>query len=97
MTVYVDDMYAQFRRMKMCHMIADSSEELFWMARCIGLSWEWVQDEGTYEEHFDVSMGVRRKAVAAGAVEITMGQLGAMLSARRDHGQRKELTNGHGY
>lgn len=28
MTVYVDDMAAKYRGMKMCHMIADSSEAL---------------------------------------------------------------------
>lgn len=28
MTVYVDDMQADYRRMKMCHMVADTDEEL---------------------------------------------------------------------
>lgn len=82
MTIYVDDMYARFRRMKMCHMIADSQEELLEMADTIGVARQWIQDEGTYQEHFDVCMSARRQAVAAGAVEITLGELGAMLIAR---------------
>ena len=74
MSVYVDDMYqypmGQFRRMKMSHMIADTEEELHAMADKIGLSRRWYQGD-----HYDVSMSLRAKAVAAGAVEITLREL----------------------
>lgn len=87
--VYVDDMYAPFRapgyfEMKMCHMIADSTHELVAMAKVAGINKVHIQDQGTHDEHFDVSMTARRKVVAAGAVEITMGELGVMLQDRRD-------------
>jgi hypothetical protein len=36
MTIYVDDMKAAFGRMKMCHMIADTDDELHAMADRIG-------------------------------------------------------------
>ncbi|MCA0944073.1 DUF4031 domain-containing protein [Salipiger pacificus] len=87
MTVYVDDMYraeiGRFRHMKMSHMIADSTEELLEMADRIGLQRKWLQKRGTPDEHFDVGMGLRAKAVAAGAVEITMRELAMKCRERR--------------
>lgn len=91
MTVYVDDMYAPFGRMKMCHMIADSHEELVGMAVRIRVQPKWIQDEGTSYEHFDVCMSARRQAVAAGAVEITLFELATMTKSRRDDGTMRGL------
>lgn len=71
MTVYVDDMRANYGRMVMCHMGADTTEELLSMADKIGVRRKWIQQAGTPYEHFDVSLGARAKAVAAGAVELT--------------------------
>jgi hypothetical protein len=79
MTVYVDDMYkspmGQFGRMKMSHMIADSTEELLAMANKIGLDRKWIQKAGSPYEHFDVSISLRNKAIAFGAVEVTTREL----------------------
>lgn len=86
MTVYVDDMYAPYGRMRMCHMIADSRGELDAMADQIGVARRWIQAVGSYREHYDVSMAARRKAVALGAIEITQRQLGQRLRARRAGG-----------
>lgn len=75
MTCYVDDMRAPFGRMKMCHMIADSHRELCAMALRIGVARRWIQNEGTYQEHFDLSLTRRRRAIDAGAVEVTIREL----------------------
>lgn len=83
MTVYVDDMRAQYGRMVMCHMLADSTEELLKMADTIGVARRWIQKPGTPYEHFDISLDRRRKAVAAGAVEITWREAGKIIRERR--------------
>lgn len=82
MTTYVDDMRAPFGRMIMCHMIADTSDELHAMARCIGVRRKWCQYEGTWKEHYDVSLGKRRIAVESGAQEITWEEAGKIIRAR---------------
>jgi hypothetical protein len=71
MSVYVDDMYAPFRGMKMCHMTADTLDELHAMADRIGMRRDWFQDHN--HPHYDVGMGLRAKAVKAGAVEVKFG------------------------
>lgn len=79
MTVYVDDMWktpmGRFGRMKMSHMIADTTEELLAMADRIGVARRHIQSEGTAREHFDIGKAKRDRAVACGAVEITMREL----------------------
>jgi len=82
MTVYVDDMRAQFGRMIMCHMIADTPEELRAMADTIGVARRWVQHPGTPREHFDIALSKRAQAIAAGAQSITWRQLGEIMHAR---------------
>ena len=83
MTVYVDDMRAPFGRMKMCHMIADSTGELLAMADRIGVARRWLQHAGTTREHFDISLSKRALAVRAGAVEVPRLELGRIVLARR--------------
>lgn len=88
MTVYVDDMYlypmGEFtnprtgRKMKMSHMVADTSDELHAMADNIGLARQHYQGD-----HYDVSMSLRRKAIEAGAVAITWRELGRITLERR--------------
>lgn len=87
MTVYVDDMHlspmGRFSRMKMCHMLADTTGELLAMADTIGVQRKWLQKPGTPHEHFDVASAKRALAVKAGAVEITMSESGRIVRAKR--------------
>ncbi|SOE97506.1 Protein of unknown function [Burkholderia sp. D7] len=83
MTVYVDDMRAPFGRMVMCHMLADSDEELHAMADQLGMSRDWWQSpDRTSGSHYDIALSKRREAICAGAVEITMRQAAAMNRRR---------------
>lgn len=86
MTVYVDDMRARYRGMLMCHMIADSSDELLAMADLVGVARRWLQYPGLPREHFDIALVKRALAVRAGAVEITWRQCGLMTHRREVEG-----------
>ena len=90
MTVYVDDMWktqmGAFGRMKMSHMAADTSDELLAMADTIGVARRWIQNPGESGEHFDIALGKRKLAVAAGAVEISMREMSMWLTERRAPG-----------
>ena len=78
MSVYVDNMRAPYGRMIMCHMVADTDEELHDMARAIGVNTRWHQKAGTRHSHYDISLSKRKLAVQYGAKEITRREL-AML------------------
>ncbi|MGA8079963.1 MAG: DUF4031 domain-containing protein [Xanthobacteraceae bacterium] len=87
MTVYVDDMQAEFkpshagargRTYVMSHMIADTEQELHAMAAAIGLARKWYQGD-----HYDIAKSKRALAIKLGARAITMRQLGCMANNRR--------------
>lgn len=86
MTVYVDNMKAKFGRMIMCHMLADTEEELEEMALKIGVQLKWWQFKGTRKSHFDISLGMKKKAIQLGAVEVSVHELGFMLKDRKKCG-----------
>ena len=67
MSVYVGPSLYPFGRMIMCHMVADSLEELHTMADRIGIRRQWFQD--TRHPHYDISKGKRHLAILAGAQE----------------------------
>ncbi|MEX2524475.1 MAG: DUF4031 domain-containing protein [Gammaproteobacteria bacterium] len=74
MAVYVDNAQIPFRRMKMCHMIADSLDELHRMAERIGLRRRWFQDGGSFP-HYDVCLTKRDMAISYGAVPVERREL----------------------
>ena len=83
MAVYVDDMRARFRNMVMCHMLADTDEELHAMADRIGVQRRWWQSPAkTSGSHYDIALSKRALAVRSGAIEITQRQA-AMMNAKR--------------
>lgn len=87
MSVYVDDMHESpvgaFRRMKMSHMLADTTDELLAMADKIGVQRKWLQHGGTPHEHFDIAKSKRELAIHHGAVEITMREAARKVRERR--------------
>jgi hypothetical protein len=69
MTVYVDDVRHQFGRMIMCHCWADTLDELLAMMDRIGVDRKWIQQPPKASwVHFDISLAMKAKAIAAGAV-----------------------------
>ena len=83
MTVYVDPACHPYGRMVMCHMMADTTQELLAMADNIGVDRKWLQKAGTPYEHFDISKVKRTMAVLAGAQEVTSRELALMIQRRR--------------
>lgn len=79
MAVYVDAPKHPVGRMVMCHMVADSSEELLEMADKIGVSRKWLQRGGSAREHFDVCKAKRALAVENGAQEVSSRHLVALI------------------
>jgi len=87
MSVYVDDMNAPFGNMIMCHMLADTHAELIAMADKIGVARKWIQNENTWQEHFDICLSKKRLALKNGAKEIRYGIPLAKLLERKKRAQ----------
>jgi len=83
MTVYVDEAKHAFGRMVMCHMMADTTEELLAMADKIGVDRKWIQKAGSVYEHFDIAKSKRSLAISAGAVEVSSRDLGMLIRKRK--------------
>ena len=67
--VYVDTLAeAKWKWGKSCHLFADSIDELHEFARAIGLKREWFQKGFP---HYDLTTAMRKKAVSAGAQEVS--------------------------
>lgn len=78
----MDNARIPYGRMKMCHMVADSLDELNDMADAIGVSRRWLQmpPKASFP-HYDVCASKRKHAIERGAVEATRKQL--IEAARR--------------
>jgi hypothetical protein len=87
MSVYVDRASHAFGRMTMCHLIADTRDELLAMVDLIGVARRWIQHENLPTEHFDICQSKRALAVKAGAAEVTGRQLVEVIRRKRNRGQ----------
>lgn len=87
--VYVDNYNAKYRNMIMCHMIADTQEELLEMARKIDVQEKWIQHKDTYREHFDICLSKKALAIKNGAKEISPREL-VMINMNKDGSPFKE-------
>jgi hypothetical protein len=86
MTIWVDDMRAEFKPRHrpgmtyvMSHMISDDEAELHAMATKIGVARKWYQGD-----HYDITQSAKAKAIKLGAVQITWLQAGTMMTNRRN-------------
>lgn len=86
MSVYVDPATWPFGRMVMCHMWADSLDELYAMVDAIGVRRKWLQEPPKASwVHFDVSKNKRAEAVTHGAIETD--RYGALYWAAANKGE----------
>lgn len=92
MTVYVDNAKHPFGRLLMCHMWADTLDELLAMADRIGISRKWLQQPPKASwVHFDIAQSKRTLAVAAGAVETD--KYGPVEFLAKRSGDQKKLDH----
>ena len=71
MPVYVDEPIYQLGRMKMCHMLADTEQELHAMADKIGVARKHYQTPPRASTpHYDICKSKRALAIAYGAIPV---------------------------
>ncbi len=70
MSVYVGPSIYPLGRMKMCHMVADSLDELHGMADAIGLPRRYFQSQNERRPHYDIAISKRVLAVKFGALSV---------------------------
>jgi hypothetical protein len=73
---------AGLRHTRFCHLLADTRAELHAMADELGVPRRYFQDH-PWRWHHDLPEPLRERAVALGAREITLHEVGALLKARR--------------
>jgi Protein of unknown function (DUF4031) len=80
---------AGLRFTRFCHLLADTRDELHAMADQLGIPRRFFQDH-PWRWHHDLPAQLRPQAVALGAREISMHEVGALLARRR-----AEVRAGH--
>lgn len=99
MACYVDQPIFPFGRMMMCHLWADSLDELLAMVDRVGVDRKWIQGHpelsfGKHRDaswvHFDIAKAKRALAIAAGAVETD--RYGASYFDAKQRGREKMVA-----
>lgn len=93
--IYVDPLLpcirnARWRYDESCHLMCDPCDDLSSLhafAASIGLKRCWFQNKPQSTPHYDLTAGMRAKAVAAGAIEIDRHKTVAIIRAWREHRQ----------
>jgi hypothetical protein len=85
--VYVDGMRARYRGMIMCHMLADSIDELHAMADNLNLSRKHFQPKST--PHYDICQANRLKAIKLGAIEVNRSKVVELIHKYRAEQSRE--------
>ena len=90
MSIYVDSYFAPYGRMQMCHMIADSLEELHTMADRIGVDRRWFQATASFP-HYDVCKSKRELAIKFGTIPLGKRDFVAKIKILRKNFCRHEV------
>lgn len=89
MPVYIDNYNASYQRMIMCHMIADTEEELHAMAKKIGIARKWHQAPPEHKySHYDICLSKKKQALRLGAIEVSTRRL--ILIARKTNNRLRK-------
>lgn len=87
MAIYVDDMRKPVKLNRFTanwsHLYADTSQELTQFAQKLGLKQTWLQNGGTWKEHYDVTDETRKKALQLGAIPTTYRETATFMNKRR--------------
>lgn len=81
MTVYVDESRYPYGRMIMCHMLADTVDELHEMADMIGVARRHFQNHST--PHYDICKAKRALAIDHGAEEADRSDMRRLIAKYR--------------
>lgn len=88
MTVYIDNARIPLGRMLMCHMLADSLDELHSMADKIGVNRKYFHDG-----HYNVCASKRALALAFGAQGVTVREMVNVRARLRNDEGRPEAAS----
>ena len=87
MSVYVDELTVCLRTRnwpykQSCHLVADTVEELHYFAGRLRLKPAWFQNKPELP-HYDLTKGMRRKAIQLGAIEVNLHKISELMKMYR--------------